>query len=1203
MAQILDLGKIRFNWAGNYSSSTEYEYNDLVKYGPNLYAYTASSAGTNIVPTTTANWTLVTEGVAYRGPYAASTLYYKNDIVTDGISTYIVITQHTSLDPATTSSNGNIQLIALGQEGLPSQAGNIDKVLTTNASTPSWTATTKLTKGYWGTTQGGAAVDFESNAVLTDVASVFARSSADFAQLVMVNPSNGSNASADVIVYTADGTNDSGWIDLGITSNDFSAETFGITGPHDGYIFMSAPRINEKSVTKVRVVGTTATLTTATAHGYFVGEVVKLENIGEDGDFYYLPNGLYTLTAVSSSTFSFSVADLNITPFNEEDLPSPGNAYAPLGDGNLVFATDKTGLTNAIVFAAGGFDSGTTQMTIYPDQNVHIEIATTSTSPTTGALTVVGGIGSQGNIYADGIIDNNDIVNFGFGSTALRTAREFTNAAAVFNFDNGSEDDLFAQIAFHNADPTSSTDIIVYPNNGYDEYGWASFGVTGSDFGDPLFPLTGANDAYIFYDAPVEETATITSKALTNNVATLTVDGTMPETVKPGAKAEITGVDATFNGTYFITSVTSSTFSYAVTAANVVNTAISPTGSVTFNGGAQGNLVFATGENGTDNKIIFAAGGFATGNTQMEITPDLNVHIEIPTASTSPTTGALTVVGGVGIQGDLNIAGNVQFGGTGTQISTANLAVTAPFVFTGDNSTVSTNDLGLVVEGKVPVAVPARTVINKSLTSNVATITTSVDHLFIVGDSVSVTGVDSTFNGTHPITAVTDDTFSFAVTASDVSSTPVGNIDAFINNKALTSNVATLTTVSAHTYLVGETVVITGVDSTFNGTYTITEVTSNTFSYAKTASNVLSTPVSPVGSAAVNRSTATATVAAGSRTRYSAFSKDATDQIWKLVSNISAEPTTTINYAQDTYGAGVDVVYDSLKLGGLDATGNIVTSGNISSTGNITVNTDKFTVDASTGNTAVSGTLAVSGNTTLTGDIAVNGGDITTNQVTFGLVDTTATTVNFARAATGLNMGATSGTTTVRNDLAVTGGLAVNTDKFTVAAATGNSSIAGTLGVTGNITASADLTVTGTTTFNGAVNLNNTSRITGRFDVQEMREDIATASITSNVMTLSYTAANVFYNGTGPSANYTINVQNVPTDNDKTMAISVIQVQGGTGYIPSAFQIGGSAVTIKWGGGTAPTATSSSGKIDIFNFTLLRVGNAWQVLGSANLNF
>lgn len=69
-----------------------------------------------------------------------------------------------------------------------------------------------------------------------------------------------------------------------------------------------------------------------------------------------------------------------------------------------------------------------------------------------------------------------------------------------------------------------------------------------------------------------------------------------------------------------------------------------------------------------------------------------------------------------------------------------------------------------------------------------------------------------------------------------------------INNKALTSNVATLTTTAAHGLSVGMQITITGVDSTFNGEYTITGVpTTTTFTYAKTATNVTSTAVSPVG--------------------------------------------------------------------------------------------------------------------------------------------------------------------------------------------------------------------------------------------------------------------------------------------------------------------------------------------------------------------
>jgi hypothetical protein len=70
-----------------------------------------------------------------------------------------------------------------------------------------------------------------------------------------------------------------------------------------------------------------------------------------------------------------------------------------------------------------------------------------------------------------------------------------------------------------------------------------------------------------------------------------------------------------------------------------------------------------------------------------------------------------------------------------------------------------------------------------------------------------------------------------------------------ITNKALTTNVATLTTATPHGLTVGMTIVIDGVDATFNGTYRITTVpTTTTFTYAKVASNVASTAVSPAGS-------------------------------------------------------------------------------------------------------------------------------------------------------------------------------------------------------------------------------------------------------------------------------------------------------------------------------------------------------------------
>lgn len=71
----------------------------------------------------------------------------------------------------------------------------------------------------------------------------------------------------------------------------------------------------------------------------------------------------------------------------------------------------------------------------------------------------------------------------------------------------------------------------------------------------------------------------------------------------------------------------------------------------------------------------------------------------------------------------------------------------------------------------------------------------------------------------------------------------VGGVDTqvAITNKAIASNVATLTTAAAHGYAVGDTVVITGVDSIFNGTFTLTSgTTGSTLKYAVTAADVTS---------------------------------------------------------------------------------------------------------------------------------------------------------------------------------------------------------------------------------------------------------------------------------------------------------------------------------------------------------------------------
>ena len=117
-----------------------------------------------------------------------------------------------------------------------------------------------------------------------------------------------------------------------------------------------------------------------------------------------------------------------------------------------------------------------------------------------------------------------------------------------------------------------------------------------------------------------------------------------------------------------------------------------------------GDLVIGTGGNGTTNRIIFSANGFddPANNTQLTIDPGNRIHIEVPTQSTSTTTGALTVAGGIGVVGNMNVGGNVTITGTisllgsGNTVSTDSLAVANAMLFLANGNASDSLDIGVV---------------------------------------------------------------------------------------------------------------------------------------------------------------------------------------------------------------------------------------------------------------------------------------------------------------------------------------------------------------------------------------------------------------------------------------------------------------------------------------------------------------------------
>jgi hypothetical protein len=137
-------------------------------------------------------------------------------------------------------------------------------------------------------------------------------------------------------------------------------------------------------------------------------------------------------------------------------------------------------------------------------------------------------------------------------------------------------------------------------------------------------------------------------------------------------------------------------------------------------------------------------------------------------------------------------------------------------------------------------------------------------------------------------------------------------------------------------------------------------------------------------------------------------------------------------------------------------------------------------------------------------------------------------------------------------------------------------------------------------TFTGTANFASAS-VVGILDVAEVRETVVSNSFSANVMTANYNDGAIHYATVAPTGNFTISLTNVPTTTSKSITMSFLITQGSTGYIPTTLNLNGSSQTIRWVGGTAPTPTSSAGKIDIFNFTLILAASN-VVIASANLN-
>ena len=90
------LGRLKFNWRGDWAASTAYVIDDIVKFGANTYVcttnHTSTASDEDWYSNDLSNWSLQSEGVRSVGEYADSTYYKVNDIVKFGNTQFRVLT-------------------------------------------------------------------------------------------------------------------------------------------------------------------------------------------------------------------------------------------------------------------------------------------------------------------------------------------------------------------------------------------------------------------------------------------------------------------------------------------------------------------------------------------------------------------------------------------------------------------------------------------------------------------------------------------------------------------------------------------------------------------------------------------------------------------------------------------------------------------------------------------------------------------------------------------------------------------------------------------------------------------------------------------------------------------------------------------------------------------------------------------------------
>jgi len=730
---------------------------------------------------------------------------------------------------------------------------------------------------------------------------------------------------------------------------------------------------------------------------------------------------------------------------NNVALGSPTNPIADLflGANSLYVDTVKLSAT------------GTTMNVLSTSGPVLLNVAagifttsTNSTSTTSGALVIGGGVGMGGTLYVGGdeILSGNLAVNGGDITTNNATVNLVNNTATTVNFAG------------------SATAITIGATSGYvaiRNTQAVSNSVTGA--------LRVAGGVGVGGNLFVNDTITATNLVIKGAYATsylgnygsLYIDGSSGNQLIQGSTNSLA------NG-------------IGMWTAGILNSTVY----------SSGGIDFATG------KTLRLNNTPTGGVTRMSISAAGNVSMTAGTASTGSTTGTLVVTGGVGISGDLYVGVNGyingaaiittatvgNFGvssltaGTDTAISASIGAVTIwntstlqsitnrsnsttnAISITNATSATSTITGALRVAGGVGIG--GRLYVgDRILATNTTTSVSSTTGALIVTGGAGIGGTVNIGTNLYVSGSIYGTLNGLVTTATNIAAGGPGQIpyqsakgvtqfiDTGTSGQILISNGITAPTfVNTASLIVGYSINVQGgsagslVYQTAPNTTGFISTGSLYVGSAVTATNIIG---GTIGSLPYQSSAGITAMLPIGTSGY-LLTSDGSNPSWTSLGALSAGTATNVSITNDISSATVH--YITFLSTTTNASG-IKTSGpsgltyipNTGYTGfGVATPTVKVDIGGAvrisgitniTNNTAASstitGALTVAGGVGIGGNLYVGGNTIGTDQTSVNLLNTVATTVNFAGASTTINIGASTGDTNINNNLNVVGNLTV----------------------------------------------------------------------------------------------------------------------------------------------------------------------------------